>query len=135
MITFPVAKVGMRVLVADDSELMRKILIGHLTGMGISEVDAVADGAEALVRAKAGNYELILLDWNMPKMLGIDVLRRLRGSGMQTPVVIVTTEANRPNVLEAVKAGASNYIMKPLTRDSFVTRIRQTLQKAGLSAP
>lgn len=125
----------MRVLVADDSELMRKILTGYLTGMGISEVDAVADGAEALVRAKSGNYELILLDWNMPKMLGIDVLRRLRGSGMQTPVVIVTTEANRPNVLEAVKAGASNYIMKPLTKDSFVTRIQQTLQKAGLSAP
>ncbi len=123
-------EVGVKALVADDSEVMRKIMVNYLNALGFTEVELACDGAEALVKSKAGAFDMILLDWNMPKLLGIDVLRRLRGGGMQTPIVIVTTEANRAHILEAVKAGVSNYIIKPFQKDTFLTRVQQTLDKA-----
>lgn len=120
----------MRALVADDSEVMRKIMVKYLGSAGFSEVELACDGAEALVKSKASDFDLILLDWNMPKLLGIDVLRRLRGGGVHTPIVIVTTEANRGHIIEAIKSGVSNYIVKPFQKDTFLSRVRQTLDKA-----
>jgi two-component system chemotaxis response regulator CheY len=116
-----------KILIADDSDVMRKIIATYLAELGQRDVDHACDGAEALAKAKTGSYGLILLDWNMPKFTGIDVLRRLRGDGIQTPVAMVTTEVNKQAVLEAIKAGAQSYIMKPFQKDVFVSRIRQLL--------
>ena len=121
----------MKILVADDSDVMRKVIVTYLAELGLRDVDHATDGAEALTKGKAGAYDLILLDWNMPKFLGIDVLRRLRGDGVKTPIAMVTTEVNKQAVLEAIKAGAQSYIMKPFQRETFVSRIRQLIDKAG----
>lgn len=119
----------MRVLVADDSDVMRKVLATYLADLGVTEVDQAVDGAEALVKGKKGPYDLILLDWNMPKFTGYDVLVRLRTSGIETPIAMVTTEVNRQAVLEAIRAGANNYIMKPFDKPTFLSRIRPMLKK------
>ena len=119
----------MKILIADDSDVMRKIMAKYLEGAWVAEVEHAHDGAEALELAMNKPFDLILLDWNMPKLLGIDILRRLRGAGLTTPIVIVTTEANRTAVIKAVRAGASNFIMKPFQKDTFLSRIQQTLDK------
>lgn len=120
----------MNVLIADDSVVMRKIMAKYVESAWVATIDQANDGAEALDLAMAKPFDLILLDWNMPKLLGIDILRRLRGAGMTMPIVIVTTEANRSAVIKAVRAGANNFIMKPFQKETFLSRLQQTLDKA-----
>lgn len=121
----------MKVLVADDSDVMRKLIINYLLELGVAEIDEAVDGAEALTKGKKGGHGLILLDWNMPKFTGYDVLIRLRGAGLATPIVMVTTEANRQSVLDAIRAGASSYLMKPFEKVAFQSRIRPLVVAAG----
>ncbi len=109
-------------MVADDSALMRKIITGHLQQMGILEVEYACDGAEALLKGKKEGWDVILLDWNMPLMQGIDVLRRIRRVS-DVPIIMVTTENNRLNILLAIKEGATDYLMKPFTPKNFFEKI------------
>ena len=120
-----------RALVADDSLSMRKVLTHFLGAAGITDVDHAVDGAEALVLGKKNAYDVILLDWNMPKFTGIEVLRRYRTSGVTAPVLMVTTEVERGKVLEAVELGAAGYVMKPFDQDTLVSRVRQAMARAG----
>ncbi len=121
----------MRVLVVDDSTVMRKVLIGALSRANITEVDQACDGAEAVAATQQTDYDLVLMDWNMPNMLGIDAVRAIRAQGKSVPIIMVTTEAEKSRVIDALKAGANNYIIKPFEPSAIVSKIEDTLAKAA----
>ncbi len=121
----------MKALVVDDSAVMRKVMMGALARAGITDVEQAADGKEAVDAAFAADYQLILLDWNMPNMLGIDALKAIRAGGRKVPIIMVTTEAEKTRVVEALKAGANNYIIKPFEPAAIVTKIQETLARAA----
>ncbi len=121
----------MKVLVVDDSGVMRKVLIGALSRAGITEVDQASDGAEAVVASQQTDYGLVLMDWNMPNMLGIDAVRAIRAQGKTMPIIMVTTEAEKSRVIDALKAGANNYVIKPFEPGTIVTKIQEVLAKAA----
>lgn len=119
----------MKALVVDDSAVMRKVLIGALTRAGIEEVAQAADGQEAVAAVDASEFDLILMDWNMPNMLGIEAVKAIRAKGKTVPIIMVTTEAEKSRVIEALKAGANNYIIKPFEPATMVTKIQDVLGK------
>lgn len=121
----------MKALVVDDSAVMRKVLIGALGRANIDQVDQAADGREAVEAAKANEYGLILMDWNMPNMLGIDAVKAIREMGKTMPIIMVTTEAEKSRVIEALKAGANNYVIKPFEPATIVSKIQEVLGKAA----
>ncbi len=121
----------MKALVVDDSAVMRKVMVGALARAGIEDVAQAADGKEAVDAVMAQEFHLVLLDWNMPNMLGIDALRAIRAAGRSVPVIMVTTEAEKTRVVEALKAGANNYVIKPFEPAAIVTKIQETLAKAA----
>ena len=122
----------MKALVVDDSSVMRKVVIGALSRADITEVDQAADGVEAVNAVKkSDDYDLILMDWNMPNMLGIDAVIAIRKLGSSTPIIMVTTEAEKGRVVEALKAGANNYIIKPFEPATIVEKIKDVLEKAS----
>lgn len=121
----------MKALVVDDSAVMRKVLIGALTRADITDVDQAADGQEAVTMSSGAEYGLVLMDWNMPNMLGIDAVRAIRENGLKMPIIMVTTEAEKGRVVEALKAGANNYIIKPFEPATIVEKIKEVLDKAG----
>ncbi len=120
----------MKALVVDDSLTIRRIVIKALGLAGISESAEAADGAEALHAVKAQDFDLILLDWNMPKLNGIDTLKALRQAGKTTPVIMVTTEAEKSRVIEAIKSGASDYLIKPFAPDQLAAKVKNVLGAA-----
>ena len=120
----------MKALVVDDSAVMRKVLIGALARAGIEEVDQAGDGQEAVTAAEAQEYGLVLMDWNMPNMLGIDAVKAIRANGKTMPIIMVTTEAEKSRVVEALKSGANNYIIKPFEPATIVTKIQEVLGTA-----
>ncbi len=121
----------MKTLVVDDSAVMRKVLVGALSQAGITDVEQAADGQQAVDMVAAASYDLILMDWNMPNMLGIDALKAIRAAGKTMPIIMVTTEAEKPRVLEALKAGASNYVIKPFVPATIITKIQEAMQRAA----
>ena len=118
----------MRGLVVDDSSVMRKVLTGALSRVDIEEVDEAADGREAVTLVDGGVYDVILMDWNMPNMTGIEAVKAIRGSGNSTPIIMVTTEAEKERVIEAVKCGANSYIIKPFSPQAIVAKLQEVLQ-------
>jgi two-component system chemotaxis response regulator CheY len=108
-----------KVLVADDSSTMRKIIIRSLQAVGVPDAAEAADGEEAVNMFKAGTYDLVLTDWNMPKKNGLDVIREIRAVNATVPIIMVTTEAEKSRVLEAIQAGVSDYLVKPFTADTL----------------
>lgn len=109
-----------RVLVADDSRVMRQIVIRTLRQAGYDwEVREAADGAQALEAVRADEPDVVLSDWNMPEMTGIDLLRQLRAEGFQTPFGFVTSEGSPEMRATAEEAGALFLIAKPFTPESF----------------
>jgi two-component system chemotaxis response regulator CheY len=115
----------MNVLVVDDSAVMRKVIIRELKQCGIEEVTEATDGIEGLEAASRESFDLILMDWNMPGLLGIDVVRKLREAQVTTPIMMVTTEGERNNVVIAIQAGANNYLVKPFSSEDFSQKIEQ----------
>lgn len=120
----------MRALVVDNSAIMRKVLIGALSRVNIDDVDQAADGQEAVDSVQAKDYGLVLMDWNMPNMLGIDAVKAIRQLGKTMPIIMVTTEAEKSRVIEALKAGANNYIIKPFEPATIVAKIQEVLGRA-----
>lgn len=119
-----------KALVVDDSMVSRRILFGILQhSCDIEDVEQVSDGEEALELIKEEDFDLILLDWNMPNMQGIDVLREIRAMGMKTPVIMVTGESDKEHVVEAYEAGATNYIIKPFGPETVAKKIKEVLEK------
>ena len=100
-----------------------------LEQLGYAQFEEAADGLDALSKVGAFQPDLILLDWNMPRMNGIDFLKSFRQTNKATPVIMVTTEAEKEQVVEAIKAGVTNYLVKPFTREQLSQRIVQTVSK------
>ncbi|QNN21224.1 response regulator [Planctomycetales bacterium ZRK34] len=121
----------MKVLLVDDSRTMRNIQKNCLTQIGFTDIIEACDGLDALSKAQASPPDLILLDWNMPNMDGLTFLKTFRKTNPSTPVIMVTTEAEKTRVIEAIKAGVNNYVVKPFMPDALSARIDETLKKAG----
>ena len=105
----------MKILVVDDSATMRKIISDSLKKLGYDDIEQASDGAIGLT--KLTGVEVILTDWNMPNMNGLDFVKAVRGMPdySKVPIVMVTTEAGKGEVIEALKNGVNNYIVKPFT--------------------
>ncbi|TWT31474.1 response regulator [Blastopirellula retiformator] len=116
-----------RVLVADDSSTMRKIILRSLQAVGVPNATEAADGDEALKIFKPGDYDLVLTDWNMPGKNGLEVVQEIRKIDKDVKIMMVTTEAEKSRVLEAIQAGVSDYLVKPFTADT----LREKLEKHG----
>ena len=123
----------MRIMLVDDSKTIRRIQRGILEQLGYTEIEEACDGQDALSRTPAFQPTLILLDWNMPNMDGITFLKTFRQKDTTTPVIMVTTESEKTRVIEAIRAGVNNYVVKPFTPDLLQKRIRETLAKCGIT--
>ena len=115
----------MRVLVVDDFSTMRKIVKNILRQIGLENVVEADDGTTAWDILNRDNIDFIVSDWNMPKMTGIDLLRKVRASEeyADIPFLMVTAEAQQENIIEAVQAKVSNYIVKPFTPETLQQKI------------
>ena len=116
---------NMRVLVVDDIATMRRILKNILRQLGFNNVVEADDGTTAWEVLNKDKIEFIVSDWNMPKMTGIDLLRKVRASEefADLPFLMVTAEAQQENIIEAVQAKVSNYIVKPFTAETMKQKI------------
>ncbi len=118
---------SMKVLIVDDFSTMRRILKNILKQIGFTDLTEADDGTVGLEELKKAKFDLIISDWNMPKMTGIDFLREVRASEeyKDIPFLMVTAEAQKQNVIEAVKAGVSNYIVKPFTAEQVLEKLNK----------
>ncbi len=125
----------MKILLVDDSRTMRNIqkkILGSMQGV---EFEEAGDGIEALTMVAAGaTFDLILVDWNMPNMDGLTLVQRLRQKDKTTPMVMCTTEAEKHRVIDALKAGVNNYVVKPFTPELLIEKLTLTLDKARATA-
>lgn len=119
------------ILVVDDYLTMRRIVRSTLSQLGFSNIQEAKDGVEALEKINANKFDLIISDWNMPNMMGIDLLKAVRSNEKlkSVPFIMVTAEAEKENIIEAAKAGVSNYVLKPFTADSLSEKIEAVLCK------
>lgn len=119
------------ILVVDDFNTMRRIVKNCLRQLGFDNVTEAEDGAIALDKLKSSSFKLVISDWNMPNMMGIDLLKAVRGDeGLKhLPFLMVTAEAQKENVIEAAKAGVSNYIIKPFTADDLQKKLEAVFTK------
>lgn len=124
----------MKILIVDDSVVMRRIMINALTQASITEIEQASDGVEAVKKIENDKFDLVLMDWNMPNMLGIDAVKNIRGSGHSVPIIMVTTEAEKTRVVEALKAGANNYVIKPFQPKVLITKIQDVMGKVSKAA-
>lgn len=113
----------MKVLVADDSGVMRKIIIRSLNSVGVSDTVEAANGQEAIDFFKADSFDLVLTDWNMPEKTGLEVVQELRGSGSKVPIIMVTTEAQKGQVVAAIQAGVTDYLTKPFEAEDLRAKL------------
>ena len=113
------------VLIVDDYKTMLRIIRNLLGQIGFADVDEASDGAEALGKMREKKYGLVISDWNMEPMTGIELLREVRSdeSLNRTPFIMVTAESKIENVIMAKKAGVSNYIVKPFTAETLKSKI------------
>ncbi|MFA7350690.1 MAG: chemotaxis response regulator CheY [Methylotenera sp.] len=123
-------------LVVDDFSTMRRIVRNLLKELGYTNVDEAEDGVIALNKLKGGGFEFVVSDWNMPNMDGLTLLQTMRADPelAKIPVLMVTAEAKKENIIAAAQAGANGYVVKPFTAatlDEKLTKIFEKLEKAG----
>ncbi len=126
----------LKVLVVDDMSTMRRIVKNVLKQIGYKNLHEAEDGAAGLKKLKEGGYGLVVSDWNMPIMMGIDMLRAIRADPdlKHIPVLMVTAEAQKENIIEAVQAGVSNYVVKPFTADALLEKLQKIFAKKTVNA-
>jgi len=115
----------MKILVVDDFSTMRRIVRNILKQLGFTNVEEAEDGDVALEKLRNGSFEFVITDWNMPNMTGLDLLKNIRADEVlrDIPVLIVTAEAEKENVVQAAQAGVNDYIVKPFTADVLKAKI------------
>jgi two-component system chemotaxis response regulator CheY len=120
----------MKILLVDDSKTMRMIQKKILAvNPGVEFIEA-GDGLEALAAlATVGRVDLALIDWNMPNMDGHTLVKKMRETDKKTPIIMCTTEAEKPRVIDALKAGVNNYVVKPFTPEALLDKVEATLKK------
>ena len=121
----------MRFLLVDDSTTMRNIQRKILNGMGHTDVAEAADGVLALAAFSAQRPDVVFVDWNMPNMDGLTLVQKIREVDKNVLLLMVTTEAEKARVIEAIKAGVNNYVVKPFTAQILAEKLEQTMAKRG----
>lgn len=121
----------MKFLVVDDFSTMRRIVRNLLKELGYTNVDEAEDGVVAMQKLSAGGFDFVVTDWNMPNMTGIELLRAIRANAQlaQLPVLMITAEAKKENIIEAAQAGASGYIVKPFTAATLSEKMTKIFEK------
>ena len=120
----------LRFLVVDDASTMRRIITKYLEKLNVAKVVEASHGKDALAKLRSeGPFDVILTDWNMPVMNGLSFLKKVQANEeyRKIPVMMVTTEAEKSNVIEAIKAGARNYVVKPFTAETLKEKIEGIL--------
>ncbi len=130
------ANPNMKFLVVDDFSTMRRIVRNLLKELGYNNIDEAEDGVVALHKLKGGAFDFVLSDWNMPNMDGLALLQQIRADAelAKLPVLMVTAEAKKENIIQAAQSGANGYIVKPFTAATLeekLTKIFERLEKAG----
>ncbi len=120
-----------RILIVDDFGTMRKILRNVLQQLGYTNIEEAENGVQALEKLRSGQFDLVITDWNMPEMDGLELLRNIRADGnlRNLPVMMVTAEAEKDKVIEAIKAGVNNYIVKPFTAETMKQKLDQIAER------
>ncbi len=121
------ADLNMKILIVDDMSTMRRITKNFLKQLGFNNLEEAENGQDALNKLRADTYGFVVSDWNMPVMMGIDMLRAIRADEKlkKTPVLMVTAEAQKENIVEAAQAGVNNYIVKPFTAETLQDKINK----------
>ena len=122
---------NMPILVVDDFSTMRRIVKTCLRQLGFENITEAEDGKIALEKMELNEFKLVISDWNMPNMMGIDLLKSVRANEKykNVPFVLVTAEGQKENVIEAAKAAVSNYVVKPFTADTLQTKLEAVFKK------
>ncbi|MCC6961878.1 MAG: response regulator [candidate division Zixibacteria bacterium] len=123
----------LKILAVDDSPTMRRIIVNTLKRAGFNDVAEASDGKDALAKMKVDRYDFIITDWNMPEMDGLAFVTQMRNSDefRELPVLMVTTRSVKEDIIEAMKAGVNNYIVKPFTPETLSEKIGQVLKSVG----
>ena len=123
---------AMNVLIVDDYKTMLRIIRNLLKQIDFNSVEEASDGAEALAKLRHGNYGLVISDWNMQPMTGLELLQEVRADSRlrATPFIMVTAESKAENVVAAKQAGVSNYIVKPFNAETLRDKIEKVLGHA-----
>ncbi len=123
----------LRILVVDDFSTMRRIVRNLLKELGYTNVDEAEDGAIALQKLKAGGFNFVVSDWNMPNMDGLTLLQTVRSDPVLRglPFLMITAEAKKENIIAAAQAGASGYIVKPFTAATLNEKLAKIFEKLG----
>ncbi len=123
----------MKILIVDDSSTMRRIIGNVVMQLGFAkdDFDEAEDGLKAWKLLGEGHYDIILTDWNMPNMNGLDLVKKIRSEGnhQKTPIIMITTEGGKSEVITALKAGVNNYIVKPFNADILKEKLDGVLKK------
>ena len=124
---------GMSILVVDDFPTMRRIVRSLLKELGFTNVEEAEDGQEALGKLKGGDFQFVVSDWNMPNLDGLEMLKQIRADDATKalPVLMVTAEAKKENIVAAAQAGANGYIVKPFTAATLEEKLNKIFEKLG----
>jgi len=122
---------NMKILVVDDFSTMRRIIKNLLRDLGLTNTQEADDGATALPMLKEGDFDFVVTDWNMPGMQGIDLLKHIRADDnlKHLPVLMVTAEAKREQIIAAAQAGVNGYIVKPFTAGTLKEKLDKIFQR------
>ncbi|MGM0543575.1 MAG: chemotaxis response regulator CheY [Pseudomonadota bacterium] len=124
---------NMSFLVVDDFPTMRRIVRSLLKELGFTNVEEAEDGQDALNKLRAGNFEFVVSDWNMPNLDGLEMLKEIRQDDAlkELPVLMVTAEAKKENIIAAAQAGANGYVVKPFTAATLEEKLNKIFEKLG----
>ncbi|CAD5379306.1 chemotaxis regulator transmitting signal to flagellar motor component [Pseudomonas sp. OF001] len=124
---------NMSMLVVDDFPTMRRIVRSLLKELGFNNVEEAEDGQDALNKLRSGKFEFVVSDWNMPNLDGLDMLKQIRAdeSLKHLPVLMVTAEAKKENIIAAAQAGANGYVVKPFTAAILEEKLNKIFEKLG----
>ena len=124
---------NMKILIVDDFSTMRRIIKNLLRDLGFTNTQEADDGNTALPMLRGGDFDFLITDWNMPGMSGIDLLREVRNDEKlaSLPVLMVTAEAKRDQIIEAAKAGVNGYVVKPFTAQALKEKIEKIFERVG----
>jgi two-component system, chemotaxis family, chemotaxis protein CheY len=128
---------NLRILVVDDFATMRRIIRNLLQGLGFTSVSEADDGKTAWPMLQAGQFELLITDWNMPGMAGLDLLKAVRADARlaKLPVLMLTAEAKREQIVEAAQAGVNGYVIKPFTAETLKAKLDKILAAMPPASP